>query len=121
MDKASAGRQQPSLVILDGRDGAHGPGHRVAVDADEIALVVDPFAVDASSQDVHPEQLVSARVPSSSFAEHALLACAEYGGAVRHAAPSGQQGCTTEARVRAMSIAAAQCPWHVGQREICDR
>ena len=98
MDEASADSQQPSLVILNGRDGTYGRRHRVAVSADEIALVVDSFAIDASGQDVHAEQLVSARVPPSPFAEHGLLACAEYGGAVRHAAPSGWQGFT---RVRA--------------------
>ena len=94
--EAQTGGEQPPLVALDRRDCAHRSGHPIGANGNQIALGVDPIAVDVAGQDVHPQQFVPAGVPPGTFAELVLIGRAG-NGVARHTAA---ENCTVQPRRR---------------------
>ena len=67
MEKATFRRQQPAVVPLDRRDRPDCSRYLIAIHRDQVTVVADSVAVDAAGQDVHPNQLVAAGVPTGAL------------------------------------------------------
>ena len=85
--KPSPSCEEPSLVTLDRRDRADRARQAVVANRYERPVVADRVAMHAPGQDVHPQQLAPATIPSGALAEHVLFGRAR-GRVARHRMPS---------------------------------
>ena len=84
MNETPACGEQPTLVVVNGRNRPYCAGDRVLANVDQPSAVVQGVAIDAPGEDVDMEQLGATSIPSSAFTQYVLMRRACDRGAGRH-------------------------------------